>query len=88
MGKVHGSLARAGKVKAATKKEAKVEKKRPKFGRAYKRYIYNVRYAHKSKKTNFLREKLNSQVLQNKRKELKEQQKSRIALKKAERGGK
>ncbi|KAJ5988373.1 hypothetical protein N7481_003583 [Penicillium waksmanii] len=47
MGKVHGSLARAGKVKAATPKAIQVEpqekKKTPK-GRAYKRVLYTRRF--------------------------------------------
>jgi small subunit ribosomal protein S30e len=42
---VHGSLARAGKVKGQTPKVAKLEKKKkvPK-GRAKKRILYNRRY--------------------------------------------
>ncbi|ORE06947.1 40S ribosomal protein S30 [Rhizopus microsporus var. microsporus] len=44
MGKVHGSLARAGKVKSQTPKVAKQEKKKPKTGRAKKRQIYNRRF--------------------------------------------
>ena len=45
MGKLHGSLARAGKVKKQTPKVAKADKahKTPK-GRAYKRIIYNRRF--------------------------------------------
>ena len=44
MGKVHGSLARAGKVRGQTPKVAKQEKsKRPK-GRAWKRTQYNRRF--------------------------------------------
>ncbi|CAL6359293.1 unnamed protein product [Bathycoccus prasinos] len=44
MGKVHGSLARAGKVRGQTPKVAKQEtKKRPK-GRAGKRIVYNRRF--------------------------------------------
>ncbi|KAJ5218487.1 40S ribosomal protein S30-A [Penicillium cinerascens] len=54
MGKVHGSLARAGKVKAATPKasppcthrhrvEPQEKKKNPK-GRAYKRILYTRRF--------------------------------------------
>ena len=37
MGKVHGSLARAGKVKKQTPKVAKAEKPKPPVGRAKKR---------------------------------------------------
>jgi len=44
MGKVHGSLARAGKVRGQTPKVANQEtKKRPK-GRAGKRIVYNRRF--------------------------------------------
>ncbi|KAL1932690.1 hypothetical protein VTP01DRAFT_8368 [Rhizomucor pusillus] len=44
MGKVHGSLARAGKVKSQTPKVAKQEKKKAKTGRAKKRQVYNRRF--------------------------------------------
>jgi len=44
MGKVHGSLARAGKVKGQTPKVEKVEKKKKLTGRAKKRQMYNRRY--------------------------------------------
>jgi len=44
MGKVHGSLARAGKVKAQTPKVAPQEKSKKKTGRAKKRIQYNKRY--------------------------------------------
>ena len=43
-GKVHGSLARAGKVKGQTPKVAKQDKKRKPTGRANKRAIYNRRF--------------------------------------------
>ncbi|KAI8335666.1 40S ribosomal protein S30 [Choanephora cucurbitarum] len=43
-GKVHGSLARAGKVKSQTPKVAKQEKKKAKTGRAKKRQVYNRRF--------------------------------------------
>ncbi|OZJ02432.1 hypothetical protein BZG36_04464 [Bifiguratus adelaidae] len=43
-GKVHGSLARAGKVKSQTPKVAKQEKKKKPTGRAKKRMVYNRRY--------------------------------------------
>ena len=43
--KVHGSLARAGKVKGQTPKVAKQEdKKKKKTGRAKKRILYNRRF--------------------------------------------
>jgi len=43
MGKQHGGLARAGKVKNATPKVAVTEKDKPKVGRAKKRAQYNKR---------------------------------------------
>jgi len=44
MGKVHGSLARAGKVRGQTPKVAKQEKKKKPTGRAMKRIKYNRRF--------------------------------------------
>jgi len=44
MGKVHGGLARAGKVKGQTPKVEKKEKKKAKVGRAKKRMLYNRRF--------------------------------------------
>eukprot|EP00409_Alexandrium_fundyense_P001430 CAMPEP_0185911554 /NCGR_PEP_ID=MMETSP0196C-20130402/30330_1 /TAXON_ID=2932 /ORGANISM="Alexandrium fundyense, Strain CCMP1719" /LENGTH=58 /DNA_ID=CAMNT_0028632621 /DNA_START=1 /DNA_END=173 /DNA_ORIENTATION=+ len=44
MGKVHGSLARAGKVKNQTPKVAKAEKKKLLTGRAKKRMVFNRRF--------------------------------------------
>jgi len=43
-GKVHGSLARAGKVKGQTPKVEKKEKKKKKTGRAKRRIQYNRRF--------------------------------------------
>eukprot|EP00914_Ancora_sagittata_P032662 GHVO01065995.1.p1 GENE.GHVO01065995.1~~GHVO01065995.1.p1 ORF type:complete len:133 (+),score=23.59 GHVO01065995.1:26-424(+) len=43
-GKVHGSLARAGKVKGQTPKVEKEEKKKKKTGRAKRRMQYNRRF--------------------------------------------
>ena len=43
-GKVHGSLARAGKVRAQTPKVDKQEKKKKKCGRAHRRMQYNRRF--------------------------------------------
>ncbi len=43
-GKVHGSLARAGKVRGQTPKVAKQEKKKKPKGRAMKRIKYNRRF--------------------------------------------
>ncbi|XP_046399582.1 uncharacterized protein LOC124166042 [Ischnura elegans] len=43
-GKVHGSLARAGKVKNQTPKVEKQEKKKKKTGRAKRRIQYNRRF--------------------------------------------
>lgn len=44
MGKVHGSLARAGKVRGQTPKVAKQEKKKQPKGRAFQRIKYNRRF--------------------------------------------
>jgi len=45
MGKLHGSLSRAGKVKKQTPKVDKVEKIRKRVkGRAWKRILYNRRF--------------------------------------------
>jgi len=43
-GKVHGSLARAGKVKGQTPKVEAQEKKKKKTGRAKRRMLYNRRF--------------------------------------------
>ena len=43
-GKVHGSLARAGKVKGQTPKVEPQEKKKKKTGRAKRRIQYNKRF--------------------------------------------
>ncbi len=44
LGKVHGSLARAGKVKGQTPKAEKAEKKKKPRGRAFKKMLYNRRF--------------------------------------------
>ncbi|CCJ28742.1 unnamed protein product [Pneumocystis jirovecii] len=44
MGKVHGSLSRAGKVKSQTPKVEKQEKPKKACGRARKRILYNRRF--------------------------------------------
>eukprot|EP00831_Metopus_contortus_P018185 TRINITY_DN17742_c0_g1_i1.p1 TRINITY_DN17742_c0_g1~~TRINITY_DN17742_c0_g1_i1.p1 ORF type:complete len:141 (+),score=26.92 TRINITY_DN17742_c0_g1_i1:107-529(+) len=44
MGKVHGSLARAGKVRGQTPKVEAQEKKKQKTGRAKKRLVYTKRF--------------------------------------------
>jgi len=44
MGKVHGGLARAGKVKSHTPKIDKKEKRKSVVGRAKKRLLYNKRH--------------------------------------------
>ncbi|XP_039031520.1 40S ribosomal protein S30-like [Hibiscus syriacus] len=44
LGKVHGSLARAGKVRGQTPKVAKQDKKKKPRGRAYKKMQYNRRF--------------------------------------------
>jgi len=46
-GKVHGSLARAGKVKGQTPKVAKQEKRKKKSGRAKRRLQYKQRFVNK-----------------------------------------
>ena len=43
-GKVHGSLARAGKVRGQCPKVAKAEKKKKKTGRSKRRIQYNRRF--------------------------------------------
>ena len=43
-GKVHGSLARAGKVRGQTPKVQKADKKKTPKGRAHKRLQYNRRF--------------------------------------------
>jgi small subunit ribosomal protein S30e len=44
IGKVHGGLARAGKVKGQTPKVEKTVKRKKKTGRAKKRILYNRRF--------------------------------------------
>ena len=44
MGKVHGGLAKVGKVKNQTPKVEKTQKAKPKTGRAKKRILYNRRF--------------------------------------------
>ena len=44
MGKIHGSLAQAGKVRAATPKVEKMDKPKPARGRAHVRKLYNKRF--------------------------------------------
>ena len=44
VGKVHGGLARAGKVKGQTPKVEKTEKKKQPRGRAKKRMLYTKRF--------------------------------------------
>eukprot|EP00009_Paramoeba_aestuarina_P008663 CAMPEP_0201520956 /NCGR_PEP_ID=MMETSP0161_2-20130828/13503_1 /ASSEMBLY_ACC=CAM_ASM_000251 /TAXON_ID=180227 /ORGANISM="Neoparamoeba aestuarina, Strain SoJaBio B1-5/56/2" /LENGTH=72 /DNA_ID=CAMNT_0047919491 /DNA_START=100 /DNA_END=318 /DNA_ORIENTATION=+ len=47
MGKMHGGLARAGKVRSQTPKSEPQEKKKAPTGRAKKRMLYNKRFANK-----------------------------------------
>ncbi|CAD5210935.1 unnamed protein product [Bursaphelenchus xylophilus] len=47
-GKVHGSLARAGKVRAQTPKVEKQEKRKKKRGRAWRRQQYNKRFVNQA----------------------------------------
>ncbi|EZG55537.1 40S ribosomal protein S30 [Gregarina niphandrodes] len=50
VGKVHGSLARAGKVKSQTPRVSKQDKEKPLTGRAKKRMQYNKRFMTLAKK--------------------------------------
>jgi small subunit ribosomal protein S30e len=45
MGKQHGTLAKAGKVRKQTPKVAKMDKARKPRGRAYKRVLYKKTFA-------------------------------------------
>lgn len=45
MGKQHGTLAKAGKVRKQTPKVAKQDKPRKPRGRAYKRILYKKKFA-------------------------------------------
>ena len=45
MGKQHGTLAKAGKVRKQTPKVARIEKARKPRGRAYKRILYKKNFA-------------------------------------------
>jgi small subunit ribosomal protein S30e len=45
MGKQHGTLAKAGKVRKQTPKVNKKEKRMPPRGRAYKRLLYKKRFS-------------------------------------------
>ena len=45
MGKQHGTLAKAGKVRKQTPKVAKMDKARKPRGRAYKRILYKKTFA-------------------------------------------
>jgi small subunit ribosomal protein S30e len=44
MGKVHGGLAKVGKVRNQTPKVEPTQKEKPKTGRAKKRMLYNKRF--------------------------------------------
>ena len=59
---VHGSLARAGKVKSQTPKVEKQEKKKTPKGRAKKRIIYNRRCVTTSSRWNIVSDICNSFV--------------------------
>ncbi len=79
MGKVHGSLARAGKVKGQTPKVAPQEGKDKKLsGRARMRYLFNSRYASLKEGQDPLRVKLNSQEKQQGERERRATQKAQI----------
>ena len=89
MGKVHGSLARAGKVKNQTPKVDKQPfKGKRKTGRAKKRFLCNKRYQSLKKGTNPLRMKLNTIAQQQEIKLKKKERVEQIAQKKKESGKK
>ncbi|KAL9642554.1 hypothetical protein ABK040_011120 [Willaertia magna] len=89
MGKVHGSLARAGKVKNQTPKvEKQVIKGKKKTGRAKKRFLFNKRYAALKKGTNPLRMKINSIAMQQDIAKKKKERLEQIAQKKKNAGKK
>lgn len=62
MGKVHGSLARAGKVKAQTPKVEPQEKKKLPKGRARKRMLYTRRFVNVTMTGGKRKVKLNPQT--------------------------
>jgi small subunit ribosomal protein S30e len=85
MGKVHGSLTRAGKVRNATPKVAKMEKKgKPRVGRSKIRFLCNKRFS--SLKEGQRKSKPNSQQLQQLVKAQKDALAARILKKKKESG--
>ena len=65
MGKIHGSLTRAGKVRGQTPKvDAKANTQKDLTGRSKKRYLCNTRYANLKEGQDPLRMKLNSIEMQ------------------------
>ncbi|KAG2393860.1 hypothetical protein C9374_003624 [Naegleria lovaniensis] len=83
MGKQHGSLARAGKVKNQTPKvEPQKKTGKDMTGRSKKRFLFNKRYASLKTGQDPLRMKLNSIEMQVAMKEQKKHQAEIIAEKK------
>ena len=83
MGKQHGSLARAGKVKNQTQKvEPAKNTAKDMTGRSKKRYLFNKRYANLKTGQDPLRVKCNSIQMQEEIKLFKQEQSDRIAEKK------
>ena len=67
MGKVHGSLSRAGKVRNQTPKVDKQEKQKQPKGRAHKRLCYNRRFVNSTVAPNGKRLSPNSFILRTQR---------------------
>jgi small subunit ribosomal protein S30e len=85
MGKIHGSLTRAGKVRNSTPKVEPTEKKgKPRVGREKLRFLNNKRFA--NLKEDERKEKSNSQQVQQLVKAQKEAIATRILKKKKESG--
>lgn len=81
MGKVHGSLASAGRVRNQTPKIPKKEDKpKPKCGRAKKRFLYNTRFV--AVKKGMKLPKPNSPQTRELREKTRQDQKDRILAKK------
>ena len=82
MGKVHGSLARAGKVKGQTPKVAQTSEQTNETGRVKMRSKFNKRYAALKTGQDPLRVKINSVERQMEMKKFKEAQVARLDAKK------
>lgn len=82
MGKVHGSITRAGKVKGQTPKVQHTGKSSHAAGRSAMRTKFNLRFASLKAGQDSVRVKLNSVERQVERKKFKEEQEQRIAANK------